>query len=265
MPPMTFTDPQLLALLPFDVQPVPSSDLTTLNRLLFEQEYLPSAFAKDVLVANERTYEQRLCACRMIADVDNPTPTMLGLLVLGNSPRDWLPGAYIQFLRLEGTDLSAPVVDDLLIDGHLAQVLRRVEEKLQSHNRSSVDIISGPVETRTSLYPRVALQQLVYNAVLHRTYEATHAPVRVYWFNDRIEIHNPGGPFGAVTVANFGQPGVTDYRNPHVAEAMKVLGFVQKFGVGIATARAELQRNGNPPPEFTVDPSHVLVTVRARG
>ena len=261
MPPMTFNDVQLLA---FDVQPVPSSGLPALNRLLFEQEYLPSAFAKDVLVANERTYEQRLCACRMIADVDDPTPTVLGLLVLGNSPRDWLPGAYIQFLRLDGTDLSAPVIDDLLIDGHLAQVLRRVEEKLQSHNRSSVDITSGPIETRTSAYPRAALQQLVYNAVLHRTYEATHAPVRVYWFDDRIEIHNPGGPFGAVTVANFGQPGVTDYRNPHIAEALKVLGFVQKFGVGIATARAELQRNGNPPPEFTVDPSHVLVTVRAK-
>ena len=38
-----------------------------------------------------------------------------------------------------------------------------------------------------------------------------------------IEIVNPGGPFGIVTVANFGQPGVTDYRNPHLAEAMKVL------------------------------------------
>jgi len=205
-----------------------------------------------------------LCACRMIADVETLTPTVLGLLVLGNAPRDWLPGAYIQFLRLAGTDLSAPIIDDLIIDGHLAQILRRFDEKLLSHNRAAVDLTSGPVEIRMAPYPRVALQQLVYNAVLHRTYESTNAPVRVYWFDDRIEIHNPGGPFGAVTVANFGQPGVTDYRNPHIAEAMKVLGFVQKFGVGIATARAQLQQNGNPPPTFTVDPAHVLVTVRRR-
>jgi ATP-dependent DNA helicase RecG len=30
-------------------------------------------------------------------------------------------------------------------------------------------------------------------AVMHRAYEATHAPVRVYWYDDRIEISNPGG------------------------------------------------------------------------
>ena len=60
-----------------------------------------------------------------------------------------------------------------------------------------------------------------------------------------------------------GQPGVTDYRNPHLAEALKVLGYVQRFGVGIATARKVLAENGNPPPEFNVSATHVLVTVRS--
>ncbi|WP_442866881.1 ATP-binding protein [Acidovorax sp. NCPPB 4044] len=97
---------------------------------------------------------------------------------------------------------------------------------------------------------------------MHRTYEATHAPVRVTWFNDRIEIVSPGGPYGIVNAGNFGQPGITDYRNPHLAEALKVLGYVQRFGVGITTARRLLADNGNPPPEFEVSATHVLVTVR---
>ena len=59
------------------------------------------------------------------------------------------------------------------------------------------------------------------------------------WFWDRIEIQNPGGPYGQVTRANFGMPGITDYRNPHIAEAMKNLGYVQRFGVGISLARKE--------------------------
>jgi len=65
-------------------------------------------------------------------------------------------------------------------------------------------------------------------------------------------------------VENFGRPGVTDYRNPNLADAMKVLGFVQRFGVGIATAQAELLKNGNPPAEFHVEPSNVLVTIRKK-
>ena len=61
---------------------------------------------------------------------------------------------------------------------------------------------------------------------------------------------------------NFGTPGITDYRNPHLAEAMKNLGYVQRFGMGILLARKELQKNANTPPEFTVEDAYVLVTVR---
>jgi ATP-dependent DNA helicase RecG len=108
------------------------------------------------------------------------------------------------------------------------------------------------------------LEQLTRNAILHRNYDSTSAPVRIFWFADRIEILSPGGPYGQVTIDNFAQPGLTDYRNPHVAEAFRHLGYVQKFGVGIPTARRELQRNGNPPPELHPTATHVLVLVRRR-
>ena len=98
---------------------------------------------------------------------------------------------------------------------------------------------------------------------MHRTYEATHAPIRVSWFNDRIEVLSPGGAYGVVTAANFGQPGLTDYRNPNLAEAMKNLGYVQRFGVGIPTARRLLKTAGHPEPEFQINDINVLVTIRA--
>ncbi len=250
--------------IPFDIQPLPSCNLSELSQTLFELEYLPNAFAPDVVAANERSYEQRLASCRMISSVNDPTPTILGVLVLGISPRDWVPGAYIQFLRIAGTEMSDPIQDEARIDGALGQVLRRIDEKIDAHNLSKVDIISADRELRSAAYPRVALQQLIRNAVMHRTYESTNAPVRFHWYDDRIEIINPGGPFGIVTQENFGRPGITDYRNPNLADAMKVMGFVQRFGIGIQTARAELKRNGNPDIEFQVEPMNVLATVRRR-
>lgn len=248
---------------PFDVQPVPSAALPDLSQLLFEEIYLPAAFAPDILEANERIYVQRLAATKMIMSADEPTPTVLGVLVLAIGPRDFLPGAYIQFLRVAGLAVEDPIVDEQLVDGSVHDVLRRIDEKLISHNRVAVDFTSGLVEQRTQSYPHAALQQLVRNAVLHRTYEATNMPVRVYWYDDRIEITNPGGPYGTVTPENFGMAGVTDYRNPNLAEALRVLGFVQHFGAGIPTARRELARNGNPPPEFNVQPTYVSVTLKA--
>ena len=60
-----------------------------------------------------------------------------------------------------------------------------------------------------------------------------------------------------------GKPGVTDYRNPLLAEAMAGLGYVQKFGAGLEITRATLKRNGNPEPEFTVDPAYIGAVVRS--
>ena len=135
---------------------------------------------------------------------------------------------------------------------------------LKAHISTKTDIVSRPVEHQEPDYPIAALEQLTRNAILHRTYEGTNAPARIYWFDDRIEIMNPGGPYGQVTRLNFGQPGVTDYRNRFLAEAMRNLGFVQQFGVGIQIARQALQSNGNPAPEFTLEETYTLVTVRRR-
>ena len=246
---------------PFDVQPVPSATLGDLSRTAFTETYLPAAVAPDVLEANDRTFEQRLAATKMIVSVDEPTPTVLGILTIGTQPRDFLPGAYVQFLRIAGTNLSDPIADESTIDGTLGEIVRRVDEKIAAHNRTAVDITSHAMERRTQQYPAAALQQLVRNAIMHRTYESTNTPVRITWYDDRIDIVSPGGPFGVVTQSNFGQPGVSDYRNPNLAEALRVLGFVQRFGVGIATARRELEKNANPPLAFSVEPTIIGVTV----
>jgi len=225
---------------PFDVQPVPSSSLEDLDQLRFEQEYLPALVAPDVLAENERSPLERLAATKMIVSDENPVPTVLGLLVVGRSPVDWLPGCYTQFLRIQGRELSDPILDEAEIHGTVVDQIRRIEDKMEAHNAQTVRFTDVEREERTTAYPMDALRQLVRNAHMHRSYEATHSPVRVYWFDDRIEIHNPGGPYGAVTPENFGQPGVTDYRNPNLAEALRALGFVQRFGAGIALARRAL-------------------------
>lgn len=247
---------------PFDVRPIQQASLLDLDLRRFEQEYLPSLLAPDVLAANERTVEQRLAAAKMIVGSDDPTMTVLGALVLAKDTQSWLPGAYVQFLRIAGRELGDPIQDEQTITGTISDQIRQLDEKLAAHNRTSVDITSAPVEQRHADYPVAALQQLTRNAILHRTYEGTNAPVRVYWFDDRIEITNPGGPYGEVTVDNFGHPGVTDYRNPNLAEAMRALGYVQRFGFGISLARRTLRDNGNPEPEFQPTLGYVLALVR---
>jgi ATP-dependent DNA helicase RecG len=217
-----------------------------------------------MLETNHRTYEERLASCRMILSPDDTTPTVLGVLTLGKHPQHFLWDAYIQFLRLDGTELSDTVIDEEKAEGRFVELLRRIEEKFNAHNRTAYDIISAPTHIITTDYPPAAFQQILYNAVLHRAYERSNTPIRVYWYNDRIEITSPGGPYGTVTVENFGKPGITSYRNPNIADVLKTLGFIQVFGRGIATAIREMEKNGNPPIEFYTDQNIVRCVLRKK-
>ena len=252
---------------PFDIQPVPTAGLPDLNLTQFENEYLAHlvrAFPDEILAANDRSLDQRLAATKMIVVADDqPTATVLGILTIGKNPQDFLPGAYVQFLKIDGRELTDDILDSEEIGGTVPDLLRRLDDKLKAHNRIAVEFTKSDIEQRTELYPIVAMQQITRNAVMHRTYEGTNAPVRITWFNDRIEVLSPGGAFGTVTAQNFGEGRFTDYRNPNLAEAMKTLGYVQRFGVGIRTARKLLKKAGHPEPKFEVNSSYVLATIKA--
>lgn len=246
--------------LPPDAQPILGAERDELDLRRFQIEYLPSAVAADVIAENERPLEDQLKAQRFI--FRDGTPTRTGLLVVGIEPRRWIPGAYIQFRRVAGRDLTDDTIDQEEIGGTILDQVRRAEEILEVNVRESL-VIGGERHELRPDYPIKALQQVVRNAVLHRTYDASNAPVYVTWYDDRLEIQSPGGPYGNVTAENFGT-GVTDYRNPTLANAMKDLGLVERFGIGIGLIRRLLKENGNPAPEFIIQPQNVLVTLRPR-
>ena len=150
-----------------------------LNRRQFDDEYLPNAINREMLLANERSFSERLAAAKMLASVDDERATILGLLVVGVRPRDFIPGAYVQFLRIAGRNLTDEIMDAIEIDGTISDVLVRLEDKLRAHNRRRIDLVSEDRERRTENYPFGALQQLVRNAIMHRDYETTNTPVRV--------------------------------------------------------------------------------------
>ncbi|MCX7425474.1 MAG: putative DNA binding domain-containing protein [Planctomycetia bacterium] len=250
--------------LPADIRPVSSAPMEALDDLLFRQVYVPAAVSNEVLEQNQRDVEHQLLAAKFAHPRPPACPTVLGLLAVGRSPTDWIPGDYVQFVRIDGTALTDPVQSARELRGPLSDILAELDELLKINIQATVDFTSGPIEVQRPDYPLVALQQIVRNAVLHRSYENTNAPVRLYWFRDRVEIQNPGGPYGQVTRANFGTTGAYDYRNPNLAAVMKDLGYVQRFGMGIAMARQAMAANGNPAPEFQVEDTHVAVILRRR-
>lgn len=242
--------------LPFDARPVMGASIDHLNLEFFREVYLPAAVAPEILEENHRPIERHLASLGM-TDPDG-VPTMVGILVLGREPRRWIPGAYTQFVRY-GDEGVETVINDQEINGHVMSASSRLHELFVSNSNTRIVEADGFREESRPDYPIPALREVVANALVHRNYETSNAPVRVLWFSDRVEITNPGGPFGCVRPDNFDR--VTDYRNSSLAAAMRVLGQVNRFGRGISRIRTALERNGNPPPRFVVDESSWSVVV----
>lgn len=243
---------------PFDMRPSLDAALDDLDLSYVESRYLPRAVAQDVLEENRRPRIQQLRSLHLL---EGDIPVWGALLGLSRDPLRWIPGAYVLLLRIAGATITDPIKAQYRLTGRFEEVLIRSDQLLKSHIQVGIDLTTGPRDTRSPDYPLQALQQLVYNAVMHRTYEGASTPVRIYWYEDRIEITNPGGLYGQVNPDNFGT-GATDYRNPLLAEIMYNLGYAQQFGLGIPLVREKLAENGNPPPEFSLEPTHVTATVR---
>lgn len=246
---------------PFDLRQGAAEKLDDLDLDFLRIHYLPSAIAPDVLLQNRRPLDRQLHSLRLL---DGGRPTWGALLAFGRDPQRWVPGAWVQFLRIDGASITDPIRDQKALTGRLDDVLRRLDELFTLNVSVRTEVAGRPREVQQPDYPVAALQQLGWNAVMHRSYEGTHAPTRVYWYADRIEMTSPGGLYGRVTSENFGT-GVTDYRNSLVAEIMHHLGFGQRFGLGVPLASEALRDNGNPPATFDFEPTQVSVTLRPAG
>jgi ATP-dependent DNA helicase RecG len=244
---------------PFDERPVPGSSLADLDLELFRSTYLPAAVSPEVIEENQRSEIERLASLRLAA-LRDATPTVLGHLTIGLDPSDWIPGAYLQFVRYDGDSVARPVSDHEELRGNLIVLLDTLARLLAANVRTSV-VESGALRQRDRRdYPMAALREIVVNALMHRTYESSNAPVRVLWFDDRVEVASPGGPYGVVTETNYDR--VNDYRNPALAAVLKELGYVNRFGRSIGLIRSALAENGNPEPEFAIEPAYWSVTIR---
>lgn len=241
----------------FDLRPCRGAGMADLVMDLFTQ-YRAQAVAPDVVEENHRPLELQLASLSLY-DIDAQAPTHAGLLLLGKNVRRWLPGAYIQFVRFDGSSLADDPRDEKVLDGDLLTVLRELEGLIKLQTTGRPVPVSALREKVVWDHPPLAVREIVMNAIMHRDYE-TIAPVRFYWFDDHIEIQSPGGLYGAATPENF--PRQNAYRNPVIAAAMKALGYVNTFGHGIERAQRILADNGNPPAEFELQDMFILAKLR---
>jgi len=251
---------RVAAVKPFDAQPCVGSTLDDLALDLFLNTYRVQAIARDVLEENNRPVEEQMASLRMF-DLSRRCPTHAGILLFAKDPLQWLTHAYVQFVHFPGTAMEDNPISEKRFASDFLTLLRELDAFVRILPTARPIGVSVLREETVYDFPPVAIRELLMNAVAHRSYEAA-SPTRFYRFADRLEIISPGPLYGEATPANF--PRQTSYRNPVVAEALGVLGFVNQYGRGVLRAQAALKSNGSPEARFEFGDTFFGVTIPAR-
>lgn len=251
---------RIAAAKPFDTQPCVGSTLADLATDLFLNTYRSAAIEAEIIEENHRSLEHQMASLRLF-DLERSCPTHAAILLFAKDPLQWLPHAYVQYVKFAGVTLTDDVLVEKAFNGDLLSMLRSLDAFIEQLPNGRPVSVSALREEMVFDFPKLAIRELLMNSVMHRSYQAA-SPIRFYQYADRLEIQSPGPLYGEATPANF--PAQTSYRNPAVAEALKVLGFVNRFGRGVHRAQESLRKNGSPEAQFEFGDTFFGVKIVAR-
>ena len=226
----------------FDSSPCLGAKIDDLDLQKFKHYYLPKAMTDDEINEDRRDVKFQLSSFGFY-DTQYGCPTYAGMLFFAKNLRRFMPGAYIQYVRFAGKDRAGDIMTEHEFKENLCTILPELDTFIKTTiaNRRPIPV-SALREDPVVDYPDWATRELLMNAICHRDY-STNGPIQFYQYDDRIEIMNHGGLYGRANEENF--PNVNDYRNIVVAEAMKVLGFVNRHSRGVLRVQKDLKENEN--------------------
>lgn len=250
----------------YDESPVYGTSLADLSLADFST-YHEEQFGislQEQLEESNLTLETLLHNLRLIHLMDGEiTLSVACVLLFGNSPQRFLPQSRLSAVAFAGIDESADILDRREIAGRLPNIIdetqaflaRNIRKPAREHGFHREDI---------SLYDATALGEAVVNAAAHRDYSLSGSQIRLFLFDDRIEVRSPGRLPNSVTLENI-RLGVHAERNRAIATFLTQLGYMSAIGTGVPRLIIRLSRQlSGRTPEFVLVGEELRVTIWAQ-
>ncbi len=184
--------------------------------------------------------------------------TLAAALLFGIYPQGWYPQLSIIATCIPGYERGAcddegnRFIASKRIEGTLPEMLETAVAFVAQNMRTAIRIDEQGRRIDTPQYPLKAVREAVLNALIHRDYSihTEGMPIQLEMYTDRLEITNPGGLYGRLTVEQLGENMQPDTRNPMLATAMETLEKTENRYSGIPTIRRAMAQHGLPEPVF---------------
>lgn len=194
------------------------------------------------------------------------TPTNAGIMLFAEDPQRLVAQAEVACVRFKGTDVVS-YVDRRDLRGPLYQLVDDAEQFIYRHMKVGrrIEGFAG-VEYRE--YPQAAVREAIVNAVVHRDYGRQRQRIRIFMFDDRIEVYSPGTLPSGVSLEKMRRlEPQSVLRNPIIVGVLRDLGsqYIERLGTGVRRMAAAMETHGLPKPQFEEVGSEFRVTLMGPG
>ncbi|MDP3148155.1 MAG: ATP-binding protein [Ignavibacteria bacterium] len=182
-------------------------------------------------------------------------PTGLGLLLFGKNPQLTFTQARVQFfIHQTGSD---DIIENF--DGPVLLQPQKIQKYL--------DIIYPKYITRKTMQreeyfdvPIEVIRETINNAIAHRDYTITGATVKVYIYDDRVEVYSPGKPIHPLDkFDSFSVP--PESRNPKIAYLFNEISVIEELGLGMRELKKLSEIKQLPKPTFRMNEQYFVTTI----
>ncbi|MBV2192955.1 MAG: helix-turn-helix domain-containing protein, partial [Azonexus sp.] len=220
----------------FDEQPMPELSMDDLDM---------AAMAR--LFDSTRTPDEKaLQTLKLLrAEQGRLVPTRGAVLLFGKERGQHFPDAWVQCGRFRGLD-KVDIFDQHEVHAHLPDAVEQIELFLKKHAFKTARFGAMRREDVWSI-PLTMLREAIINALVHSDYAQRGTPIRVAFFDDRIDIESPGLLLPGMTIDDM-KSGVSRIRNPVIARVFRELGLIEQWGSGVKRIFDEATRQALPEP-----------------
>jgi ATP-dependent DNA helicase RecG len=255
----------------FDIAPVPKAGLGDLDmrRVRYYWEEIRKIRWSEV---GARLQELLINSQIMARMDDGKFLTTAGALIFGRSPERFLPQTGITAVRFKGDDMAYETLDREDIEGSLVNsyddegkvieygVIERAVRFVE-RNTSTFSYMDGIVRKDVPQYHKYSIREAVVNAVAHRHYSIIGSKIRLFIFNDRLEVRSPGRIPNIVTIEQM-KTSCHYARNPVIVKFLQHYGYVEDIGLGIPDKIIRLMReHSGREPELKEAGEEFMVTL----
>lgn len=193
-------------------------------------------------------------------------PTHAGVMLFDDDPQRFISQAEVACVRFKGTDVIS-YIDRRDLHGPLYQLVDDAEQFIYRHMKIGRRI-EGFVGVEYREYPQAAVREAIVNAVVHRDYSRRGQSIRIFMFDNRIEIYSPGTLPPGVSIEKMRRlEPQSVQRNPIIVGVLRDLGsrYIERLGTGIRRMAQAMTEHGLPRPQFEEVGNEFRVTLLGPG